>query len=145
MRFFDVLPLCHVIQQRVCVLHGGLFSTTNVTLDMINRIRRKREPPWKGMCMCGHVLCVVYVYIYMCTYVLAYICMCICVYVCTYVLAYMYVYMCICVYTCAYMCMGIYMYMCVYLYVCIYVYMYMYIYIHRSHSARHFIRAATME
>merc|ERR1712066_1108079 len=30
---FCLLPLCHVINRQVFVVHGGLFSTDNVTLD----------------------------------------------------------------------------------------------------------------
>ncbi|CAM9314521.1 unnamed protein product, partial [Phaeothamnion confervicola] len=42
---FDVLPLCALIQKKVFVVHGGLFSNDGVTFDHIRGISRKREPP----------------------------------------------------------------------------------------------------
>mmetsp|Transcript_24086 Transcript_24086/g.61749 ORF Transcript_24086/g.61749 Transcript_24086/m.61749 type:complete len:494 (-) Transcript_24086:75-1556(-) len=51
---FCWLPLCHVISgtsAKVFVVHGGLFSKDNVTLDDIRRIDRNREPPEDGL-MC---------------------------------------------------------------------------------------------
>lgn len=50
---FCELPLCAVINSRVLVLHGGLFSQDGVTLDDLRRIDRTREPPESGlMCEC---------------------------------------------------------------------------------------------
>lgn len=48
---FNWLPLCHCINQKILVMHGGLFSTDNVTLDNIRRIDRNCQPPEEGL-MC---------------------------------------------------------------------------------------------
>ena len=48
---FNMLPLCHVIQSKVIVMHGGLFAKDNVTLDDIKKIDRNRQPPDEGL-MC---------------------------------------------------------------------------------------------
>lgn len=48
---YNWLPLCHCINQRILVMHGGLFSTDNVTLDDIRRIDRNCQPPNEGL-MC---------------------------------------------------------------------------------------------
>jgi len=48
---FNVLPIASVIQDKVLVLHGGLFSGENVTLDDIARVQRDRQPPDEGV-MC---------------------------------------------------------------------------------------------
>jgi serine/threonine-protein phosphatase 5 len=45
------LPLSCVINQRVLVLHGGLFSQDGVTLDDLRKIDRVKEPPESGL-MC---------------------------------------------------------------------------------------------
>ncbi|RLN88140.1 hypothetical protein BBJ28_00022065, partial [Nothophytophthora sp. Chile5] len=42
---FEVLPLCAVLQSKIFVVHGGLFSRDNVTLAHLRGIARKREPP----------------------------------------------------------------------------------------------------
>uniref|UniRef100_H3GLM9 Serine/threonine-protein phosphatase n=1 Tax=Phytophthora ramorum TaxID=164328 RepID=H3GLM9_PHYRM len=42
---FESLPLCAVLQQKIFVVHGGLFSRDNVTLAHLRGIARKREPP----------------------------------------------------------------------------------------------------
>ncbi|GLD96458.1 hypothetical protein PINS_up005141 [Pythium insidiosum] len=42
---FECLPLCAVLQQKIFVVHGGLFSRDNVTLAHLRAISRKREPP----------------------------------------------------------------------------------------------------
>jgi len=50
---FCSLPLCHVINKKVFVVHGGLFSKDGVTLDDIRKIDRIREPSDSGlMCEC---------------------------------------------------------------------------------------------
>lgn len=46
---FNWLPLAAVIEDRVLVVHGGLFSDENVTLDDIAKIDRNREPPESGL------------------------------------------------------------------------------------------------
>merc|ERR1712039_120398 len=46
---FDLLPLCHVLNSRVFVVHGGLFSEDGITLDDIRRIDRKGEPDDEGL------------------------------------------------------------------------------------------------
>jgi len=48
---FCTLPLGHVLNKRVMVVHGGLFSQDGITLDMIKKENRFREPPEKGI-MC---------------------------------------------------------------------------------------------
>lgn len=46
---FCALPLAHVINKKVFVVHGGLFSEDGVTLDMIKKVNRFREPPLEGL------------------------------------------------------------------------------------------------
>jgi serine/threonine-protein phosphatase 5 len=41
---FDALPLAHLIQDKVLVLHGGLFSNDGVTLSDIRKINRFGQP-----------------------------------------------------------------------------------------------------
>ncbi|KAH8311471.1 hypothetical protein KR044_006498 [Drosophila immigrans] len=48
---FNWLPLCHCINQKILVMHGGLFSSDDVTLDNIRRIDRNCQPPEEGL-MC---------------------------------------------------------------------------------------------
>jgi len=57
---FQVLPLAHLLHSenpetgrssRVLVMHGGLFSQDNVSLDDIRKIDRNRQPPGDGL-MC---------------------------------------------------------------------------------------------
>lgn len=46
---FCLLPLCHVINSQIFVVHGGLFSQDDVTLDDIRKIDRNTEPPDEGL------------------------------------------------------------------------------------------------
>jgi len=46
---FTLLPLCHVINSKVFVVHGGLFSKDGVTLDDIRQVDREQEPPDEGL------------------------------------------------------------------------------------------------
>ncbi|KAL1110136.1 hypothetical protein AAG570_008213, partial [Ranatra chinensis] len=48
---YNWLPLAHCLNNRVLVMHGGLFSTDNVTLEDIEKIDRNRQPPDEGL-MC---------------------------------------------------------------------------------------------
>ncbi|XP_045607414.1 serine/threonine-protein phosphatase 5 [Procambarus clarkii] len=48
---YNWLPLCHCLNSRVLVMHGGLFSDDNVTLDDIRKTDRNRQPPEEGI-MC---------------------------------------------------------------------------------------------
>ncbi|KDD75869.1 calcineurin-like phosphoesterase [Helicosporidium sp. ATCC 50920] len=48
---FCCLPLAYVLNSQVLVLHGGLFSRDDVTLDDLRAIDRFREPPEEGL-MC---------------------------------------------------------------------------------------------
>ncbi|XP_031629038.1 serine/threonine-protein phosphatase 5 [Contarinia nasturtii] len=48
---YNWLPLCHCINNRVLVMHGGLFAQDNVTLDDLRNIERNRQPPEEGL-MC---------------------------------------------------------------------------------------------
>uniref|UniRef100_A0A7S0Q896 Serine/threonine-protein phosphatase T n=1 Tax=Coccolithus braarudii TaxID=221442 RepID=A0A7S0Q896_9EUKA len=46
---FHVLPLGYVLGGKVMVVHGGLFSKDDVSLDDVRKIDRKREPPDEGL------------------------------------------------------------------------------------------------
>ena len=48
---FNYLPLCHLINKKVFVCHGGLFKEDGVTLDKIRKVNRNRQPPDEGI-MC---------------------------------------------------------------------------------------------
>ncbi|KJH52164.1 putative S-(hydroxymethyl)glutathione dehydrogenase/class III alcohol dehydrogenase [Dictyocaulus viviparus] len=48
---FCHLPLCHLINRKVFVCHGGLFKEDGVTLDDIRKTDRVRQPPDEGI-MC---------------------------------------------------------------------------------------------
>ncbi|XP_028409082.1 serine/threonine-protein phosphatase 5-like [Dendronephthya gigantea] len=48
---YNWLPLAHLINNKVMVMHGGLFSRDDVTLDEIRKIDRNRQPPEQGV-MC---------------------------------------------------------------------------------------------
>ncbi|KAF2358771.1 PPP domain [Trinorchestia longiramus] len=48
---YNWLPLCHCLNKRVLVMHGGLFSSDSVTLDDIRKTERNRQPPEEGI-MC---------------------------------------------------------------------------------------------
>eukprot|EP01147_Barroeca_monosierra_P000596 gene595-3910_t len=48
---FNWLPLGHVIDKKILVVHGGLFSEDGVTLDQLREIKRDMQPPASGpMC-----------------------------------------------------------------------------------------------
>lgn len=46
---FCQLPLAHLINRKIFVVHGGLFSKDDVTLDEISKINRFCEPPDQGL------------------------------------------------------------------------------------------------
>ncbi|KAK9873705.1 hypothetical protein WA026_002062 [Henosepilachna vigintioctopunctata] len=48
---YNWLPLAHLLNKKVLVMHGGLFSKDGVTLDDIRKIDRNRQPPEEGL-MC---------------------------------------------------------------------------------------------
>ncbi|VDD75518.1 unnamed protein product [Mesocestoides corti] len=48
---FNWLPLSHLINERILVMHGGLFSSDDVSLDDLRTISRNRQPPDSGL-MC---------------------------------------------------------------------------------------------
>ncbi|CAH8435773.1 unnamed protein product [Heterobilharzia americana] len=48
---FNWLPLCHLINEKILVMHGGLFERDNVTLDEIKKVSRNRQPD-EGTIMC---------------------------------------------------------------------------------------------
>ncbi|KAG8305107.1 Serine/threonine-protein phosphatase 5 [Homalodisca vitripennis] len=45
---YNWLPLTHCLNNRVLVMHGGLFSKDGVTLDDLRKIDRNRQPPEEG-------------------------------------------------------------------------------------------------
>jgi Ca2+-binding EF-hand superfamily protein/diadenosine tetraphosphatase ApaH/serine/threonine PP2A family protein phosphatase len=45
---FDCLPLCHLVEKKIFVVHGGLSSHRGITLAHLKNIKRKREPPLHG-------------------------------------------------------------------------------------------------
>ena len=49
--FYKFLPLAHVLNEKILVLHGGLFNDTNATLDKIRKIYRFIAVPSDGI-MC---------------------------------------------------------------------------------------------
>ena len=46
---FNTLPLSHLINDKVIVMHGGLFSKDDVTLEDIKAIDRNKQPPEDGL------------------------------------------------------------------------------------------------
>jgi serine/threonine-protein phosphatase 5 len=48
---YNWLPLCHCINSKVLVMHGGLFSKDDIKLDDIRAVDRNRQPPEEGI-MC---------------------------------------------------------------------------------------------
>jgi len=46
---FCALPLGHILNKKVLVLHGGLFSKDGIKLDEIKAVNRFREPPEQGI------------------------------------------------------------------------------------------------
>eukprot|EP00803_Ostreobium_quekettii_P006547 evm.model.scf_589.6 EVM.evm.TU.scf_589.6 scf_589:30137-41793(+) len=48
---FCWMPLAFVLNRKVLVLHGGLFTQDDVSLEDINKLDRNREPPDEGI-MC---------------------------------------------------------------------------------------------
>ncbi|CAI4223253.1 unnamed protein product [Auanema sp. JU1783] len=48
---FCLLPLCHLINKKIFVCHGGLFKDDGVTLEDIKKTNRVRQPPDSGI-MC---------------------------------------------------------------------------------------------
>ncbi|CAF0936297.1 unnamed protein product [Adineta steineri] len=46
---FNYLPLSHCINNKVLVMHGGLFSKDDVTLKDIRAIERVKQPPEDGL------------------------------------------------------------------------------------------------
>ncbi|CAH1995895.1 unnamed protein product [Acanthoscelides obtectus] len=48
---YNWLPLAHCLNKKVLVMHGGLFTRDDVTLDEICKLDRNRQPPEEGpMC-----------------------------------------------------------------------------------------------
>ncbi|XP_048577140.1 serine/threonine-protein phosphatase 5 [Nematostella vectensis] len=48
---YNWLPLCHLINKKALVMHGGLFSTDGIKLDDLRTISRNKQPPSEGpMC-----------------------------------------------------------------------------------------------
>ncbi|VDP14328.1 unnamed protein product [Onchocerca flexuosa] len=52
---FDYLPLCHLINNKIFVCHGGLFKDDDITLSDIKKTNRVRQPPddgWSSINFC---------------------------------------------------------------------------------------------
>ena len=47
--FFKSIPLGHILNKQILVVHGGLFSRDGVTIDEIKKIDRFREIPESGL------------------------------------------------------------------------------------------------
>ena len=45
---FNWLPLAHCIDEKVLVMHGGLFTEDGVELNDIRKLKRNRQPPEEG-------------------------------------------------------------------------------------------------
>jgi len=45
---FDCLPLAHLVEKKIFVVHGGLTARFGITLKVIKALKRKREPPLHG-------------------------------------------------------------------------------------------------
>lgn len=48
---YNLLPLSHRINNKILTMHGGLFSSDDVTLEAIRNTERNRQPPESGI-MC---------------------------------------------------------------------------------------------
>ena len=46
---FNWLPLYHTLNNKIFVVHGGLFQQDNVTLDELKQVNRNCEPPESGL------------------------------------------------------------------------------------------------
>jgi serine/threonine-protein phosphatase 5 len=46
---FNWLPLYHTLNNKIFVVHGGLFQEDNVTLERLKNVPRNREPPESGL------------------------------------------------------------------------------------------------
>ncbi|KAI0985295.1 hypothetical protein GJ496_003136 [Pomphorhynchus laevis] len=46
---FNYLPLCYILNNAAAVMHGGLFSSDDVTLEDVGKIDRNRQPPDTGI------------------------------------------------------------------------------------------------
>lgn len=46
---YNWLPLAHCLNNKVLVMHGGLFSEDNVTLKDIATLDRNKQPPAEGI------------------------------------------------------------------------------------------------
>jgi serine/threonine-protein phosphatase 5 len=47
-KLFNHLPVGHIINKTVLVVHGGLFSDQNVTIETIQKMPRFSQPPDRG-------------------------------------------------------------------------------------------------
>ena len=50
-QIFCYLPLTYILNKKVMVCHGGLFSKDGIKLEEINKVNRVMEPPDSGI-MC---------------------------------------------------------------------------------------------
>ena len=51
MNFINFLPLGHILNNEILIIHGGLFSKDGVTLNELKQINRFRDIPLEGL-MC---------------------------------------------------------------------------------------------
>lgn len=45
---YNWLPLAHCINNKILVMHGGLFSKDDINLDDIRKVDRNKQPPEDG-------------------------------------------------------------------------------------------------
>lgn len=50
-KFFEFLPLGHIIEKKIIILHGGLFERKNIKISDLQKIQRRKTVPKKGL-MC---------------------------------------------------------------------------------------------
>ena len=45
---FNTLPLGHIVNKKILVVHGGVFTNNSLTLNDIQKLDRFRQPPEEG-------------------------------------------------------------------------------------------------
>lgn len=64
---FCFLPLAHVLNQKVFVVHGGLFSVDGVKLSDIKTIDRFCEPPEEGVLFIYFIIIIIIMIMIICS------------------------------------------------------------------------------